>query len=177
MVLNQVFFNKSKLSYNSKIYMTDIISNLEESKYWTKKYNCLLNITKKFNSRSFRLTSTRNVKNNLEKIIKELDKDNVENNYLTMIFNNKNFVDASSAISKKGYKLYRIAKNCDISKSDINILFSNLNETQKYFLFSNLVVSKKYCHLVLNNSVVLDDMSRQLNNFPIYIDIYLDTLG
>ena len=62
-VLNQFFTSKSKISYNSLMYMTDIIKNLEESNYWTRKYNCLLNISKRFSNRSFRLTDTRNIKN------------------------------------------------------------------------------------------------------------------
>ena len=44
----------------------------------------------------------------------------MENNYLTMIFNNKNFVDASSAIKKYGYKMYKIRNNNDVSKDDVN---------------------------------------------------------
>ena len=51
-VMNQLFSSNSKISYNSLIYMTDIIKNLEESNYWTRKYNCLLNISKKFASRT-----------------------------------------------------------------------------------------------------------------------------
>lgn len=165
-VLNQMFSSNSKISYNSLIYMTDIIKNLEESNYWTRKYNCLLNISKKFASRTFRLTDTRNIKNtNIEKVMKELDKDSIENNYLTMIFSNKNFVDASSAISKNGYKLYKIAKNCDMSNEDMTILFSKLNETQKFHMFSNLVISKKYCHLVINNYDVLKQMTKTIDYF------------
>jgi len=165
-VLNQLFSSKSKIGYNSLVYMTDIIKNLEESNYWTRKYNCLLNISRKFASRTFRLTDTNTIKNsNIEKVMKELDKDNIEHNYLTMIFSNKNFVDASSAISKNGYKLYKIAKNCDISKDDMTILFSKLNETQKFYMFSNLVISKKYCHLVINNYDILNQMTKMINYF------------
>ena len=61
LVLNQVFSSKSRISYNSLIYMTDIIKNLEASNYWTRKYNCLLNISKRFLSRSFRLRDTRSI--------------------------------------------------------------------------------------------------------------------
>ena len=106
--------------------------------------------------------------------MKELDKDSIENNYLTMIFSNKNFVDASSAISKNGYKLYKIAKSCNISKEDMTILFSKLNETQKFHMFSNLVISKKYCHLVLNNSDILSNMWSTISYFS---DLYRYLFG
>ena len=49
LIVNQHFNNKNKMSYNSHIYLTNMIQNLQESTYWTKKYNCLLNITPVFN--------------------------------------------------------------------------------------------------------------------------------
>ena len=176
-VLNEMFSSNSKISYNSLIYMTDIIRNLEESNYWTRKYNCLLNISKNFLGRTFRLNDTHNIKNtNIEKVMKELCKntDSIENNYLTMIFSSKNFVDASSAISKNGYKLYKIAKSCDMSNEDMTVLFSKLNEPQKFYMFSSLVISKKYCHLVINNYDVLKEMKNTINYFS---DLYRYLFG
>ena len=72
-----------------------MIKLLDESNYWTLRYNCLCNISKKFNERKFQLSYTKSVLDSKIKVIlDDLDKDNMENNYLTMIFNNKNFVDA-----------------------------------------------------------------------------------
>ena len=174
-VINELFSKKSRISFNSLIYMTEIIKNLEETDYWTRKYNCLLNITKQFNFRKFRLTNTKIIKNpEIEKVIKELDQDTVENNYLTMIFSNKNFVDASSAIKKNGYKLYKISKKSEMTKTDIDCLFSKLNLAQKFHLFSNLLVSKKYCHLVLNNDNILKTMSKTIDCFS---DMYRYLFG
>ena len=175
LVINEFFSHNSKLNYNSLLQITSLIKNLEESKYWSRKYNCMLNISKMFNSRTFRLTKTRSLQNSVvDQAIKDIESDNIENNYLTMIFSNKNFVDASSAITKNGFKLYKIAKNSDINKDDINVLFGKLNETQKYYLFSNLIISKKYCHLVLNNFHILNTMSKTIDYFS---DMYRYLIG
>lgn len=164
LVVNQHFNTNSVMPYNSHINLTKIIKNLQETDYWTKKYNCLLNITQVFNFRKLRFSNLSKIK---DPIIKELFNEikEVDANYLTMIENDKKFIDASSAIKNSGYKLYKIAQKTEITKDDINIIFNNLNETQKYFLFSNLLVSKKYCHLVLNNESILINMKSVINYF------------
>ena len=73
------------------IQLTEMIKQIDESNYWTLRYNCLCNITKKFNERKFQLSYTKVLANNsLKSLLDDLDKDDVQNNYLTMIFNNKN---------------------------------------------------------------------------------------
>lgn len=151
--------SKNGVSLNFRKNISNITRNLEESQFWTRKYNCLLNISKNFASRSFRLSLTRNLKDT-EAIdaIKSLSKDNKVNDYLDRIFDSKNFIDAASCLDKNGYKLYYISKNNVFTKHDITSLFSKLNTGQKYYLFSNLVVSKKHCHLVINNYDILKMM-------------------
>ena len=162
-VLNQIFSKEESLSFNSVGYMTDIIKNLDESNYWTRKYNCLHNISSQWNSRMFKLKVTRNLKDpEVIKVISSLSKDKMINDYLNTVYNNKNFVDAASCLTRNGFKLYRISKPCDISKNDMILLFEKLNNTQRYYMFSNLVISKKYCHLVLNNYEILKMMNANI---------------
>lgn len=165
-LLKNYWYKNDRLNYASKIIITEMIKNMEETYYWTRRYNCLSNITTKFNQRRFTLAYTKNIINDrLKKILKDLEKDDTENNYLTMIFNNKRFVDASSAIKKYGYKLYQIRKKEDLSIEDINSLFENLNGTQKFYLFCNLIVSKRYCHLVVKNYDLMKSMKLTINYF------------
>ena len=164
--IKDYFCKCNDISYSSKIQLTEMIKLLDESNYWTLRYNCLCNISKSFNERKFQLSYT---KSSLDKSIKvildDLDKDNIENNYLTMIFNNKNFVDASSTITKYGYKLYRIRNNSDISTSDVNQIFDKLNTCQQFYFFTNLLVSKYYSHNVINNIYILDKMKYHISYF------------
>lgn len=179
-VINNLFSKNSSNSFNSLVYITEIIKNLDETNYWTRKYNCLLNISRHYNSRKFRLSTLQTIKDKeIKTIIDGIDTDNigkkdVDNDYLKLIFNSKNFVDASSAINKNGYKLYKISKNSDISKEHINALFSKLNSVQSFYLFSNLVISKKYCHLVLNNFEILTKLQSIIHCFS---DLYRYLFG
>ncbi len=164
--LKEYFCKCNDISYSSKIQLTEMIKLLDESNYWTLRYNCLCNISKKFNERKFQLSYTKSVLDSKIKVIlDDLDKDNMENNYLTMIFNNKNFVDASSAIKKYGYKMYRIRNNSDVSREDVNIIFDKLNYCQKFYFFTNLLVSKYYSHLIINNIYILEKMKTSINYF------------
>jgi len=164
--LKEYFCRSSNLSYSSKIKLTEMIKMMEESNYWTLRYNCLCNISKKFNDRKFQLSYTKVlVDDKLKLLLDDLDKDDMENNYLTMIFNNKNFVDASSALKKFGYKMYRISKDSDLCYYQVNQLFDNLNYVQKYYFFCNMLISKNYSHFVINNSHILDKMKSDINYF------------
>lgn len=167
LLTNQESSKNDELTYNGKMNLTSTIKNLEESKYWTKRYNCLLNITKLFHCRQLRFSNLDKITDSdKKKLIQELVKENADSNYLTNIKGSKNFVDASSAITNQGYKLYRISRPCDMSKSDINGMFTKLNSTQKFYMFCNLLVSKKYCHLAINNYDIMKEMKSTIDYFP-----------
>ena len=167
MVINQLFSTNDQLTYNGKLNITNMISNLEESKYWTKKYNCLFNITNLFNYRRLRFSNLDRVSDpETKKIIMDIvTKDNVDSNYLHNIKGSKQFVDAASSIVKRGFKLYRIGKESEISKQDMVVLFSKLNDSQKFYMFCNLIISKKYCHLAINNYDVMKKMESSIEYF------------
>ena len=65
-------------------------------------------------------------------------------------------------MENKGFKLYRVSENCEFTRDDINQLFATINDKQRFLLFSNLMVSKKYCHLVLNNLHILNQSRENL---------------
>tara|TARA_B100001248_G_C27391382_1_gene462538 strand:- start:1211 stop:3253 length:2043 start_codon:yes stop_codon:yes gene_type:complete len=86
------------------------------------------------------------------------------------------YVDASSAIKKKGYRVYRVLNDYgNYTYQDINQLFDCLpNEKQRYDLFNSLLVSKKYCHLALNNPILLDKLQPMIHK---YISLYRYLFG
>jgi hypothetical protein len=166
LIINNYFGDNIK-SESAKLKINGIINNLEESKYWELSYNCLPNITKLFDTRKFNFSIIRNPTNNI--LIHKLEHSPIKENYIDQIFNRKNYVDPSEIINKKGYKLYWKVWNSDYSNDSINKLFDNLDDTQKYFLFSNLCVSKKYCHLVINNEYIINMMTPTIHK---YINLY-----
>jgi len=130
------------------------IKNLEESNYWEMPYNCLSNLTEPFKDRKFLK----------KRILINKDKDKDNEDYLNMIHKKKKYVDASNNNGKNGYKYYIISHSCNYSKEDIFKMLETLDNINRYYLFANLIVSKKYCHLVVNNEKVLDLMKDELSS-------------
>ncbi len=162
MIMNNYFGDNVKNEL-IKLKINNMITNFDESKYWELSYNCLPNITKLFDSRKFNFNIIRTTPN-ISNILDRIDHSPIKENYMLQIFNRRNYVDPSEIINKKGYKLYWKVWNCDYKKEDINKLFDVIDDNQKYILFSNLCVSKKYCHLAINNEYIIKIMSPVINN-------------
>lgn len=125
------------------------ISNLDESKYWNNKYNCYLNKTKEFVTRYFKYDN--------------LDNDEGENYNIDDIRYFKYVKDTSKYYPTRLDKL-------KISKEDVNNIFNILeSEGELYSTFNMFLVSKDYCHYVINNDMILDKMSNIIEKYkPIY---------
>jgi len=141
-IINKYFNNNNNLH--------KLINNIYECQYWTYSINCNLNNTKIFSNRTFTFKLARLVDKNISFIIKDiLDDIKYDNQY--------------DKINNYEYK-YNISKNYklnywySVDKNDINILFNNMNNNDRFYMFCNLMISKKYCHLVVNNYEILTMM-------------------
>jgi hypothetical protein len=163
--------------------LKEFLLHLKESQYWTVKGQ-LTNITNEWKTRSFRddeihdghkhIPSENSLKTRLQNMgTTILSSANLkEKDYLNFINEKKGFVDNYSALVKDGVKRTYFALRDDesliISKDEITYLFSRLtNESELYHLFNALLVSKDYCHMVLNNLPVLDKMTPLFNKYKI----------
>ena len=173
-VLNK-YFGIEDSNYKSNEFLNWMISNMEDSNYWTQYYNCLVNFTSKFHERGFIFQSNRIENKLVASIVKEMfetkakEKSEADENYIEELNTSSEskkdeFVDISSIIQKKGYRLYHMGAKSEFSRDDIVQLFGTLNEKQKFTMFANLVVSKKHAHLVLNNEPVLTMMSSTIKS-------------
>lgn len=165
-VLNK-YFDISDTNYQVCEKIANIINSLEESNYWINYYNCLGNMTNTFKKRQFSFQSSRIKDKTIASLLKKINdkkvlSDENKEDYIKEIDIIKN---KSNIIENKGFKLYKISQNCQFTRDDINQLFSTLNHKQKFLLFSNLMVSKKYCHLVVNNYNILNLMSNEIKRF------------
>lgn len=158
---NPIIYNK----------LNSFISQLEFSNYWCNPKKCKLNITKQFIERTFKLNFDKGeISDDIKKVL-----DNIDINYkydYSDIFNN--FLDISNGFNKD-YGFYKIYENeIDITKEQINELFSNLkSEYLKYTFFNRIALSIKYTHLVVNNEYILDLMKDIFKKFlPIYKYIF-----
>ena len=166
MIVMSDYFSDNINNINNSLDIEGIIRNLNEANYWAKPYNCNINITEKWNKRKFIFSNIKALDNSsLKDFLESIDKVGVKENYLEEIFKSKKYIDPSSVVKRKGYRLFSPVKSCDFSYLDITNLFSRLNNYQRYLLFSKLVISKEYCHLVLNNSSVLKMMRPYIHKF------------
>lgn len=155
LTINQYFNNNTNRQQD---YIFDFINNLEETKYWTFKNNCLSpNVN--FKNRIFQINSKKLNKSMIE-IYNKVKITKTEENYLD---NKRNkFCDISNVSKLSTYKVNHFYS---IDHIDINKMFDLLDNKNRFMLFSNLMISKKYCHLVINNSYILDKMKDDINNF------------
>ncbi len=172
LVVNNYFGDNIKNNL-SKLKINSMINNFDETKYWELPYNCMPNITKLFDSRKFNFNIIR-TSPNISNILDRISNSPIKENYIEQIFNRRNYVDPSEIINKRGYKLYWKVWNCDYKNDDINKVFNILDDDyQKYLLFSNLCVSKKYCHLVINNEYIIKMMTPVIHkNINLYTYLF-----
>ncbi len=178
LIMNNYFGNKltadsTQGTYNKyKDKLIVVIKNLEEANYWTMPYNCMMNMTKLFDKRQFNLNILKTYDKNLVTIFNNIENSPIKGNYIEQIFKTKNYVDPSEIIKKKGFKLYSKVWNCEYTNDNITLLFKNLDDDFKYYLFCNLLASKQYCHLIINNKDVLTIMKDFINT-NIFLTKYL----
>ena len=166
MIVLNLYFSPYKNELVFKNYINSI-ANIRETRYWTLKFNCKLNITNQVRERHFhfeeyiRRNNNNETSEQMKTIMGQLKLE--EDSYMQLIYKsgNKNWVDASTAITKNGGKrCYRISNvDCGYTNSEINNIFSQLKtKEEKYYFFNSLLISKKYSHLALNNEEMLKNM-------------------
>jgi len=160
--LNYYFGNIKKIK--DVRYM---IENSDESTYWSQAYNCKLNISLPFMNRNFNFIDLTNI--NDKKLIDVIE--NIKNlpddggDYLSHMFRKQNFVDASNAIKKNGYLIYKMHDKKELS--NFNEVIQKLHQENAHdeliTLLVNMIISKEYCHLVLNNENILEIFNKLVN--------------
>ena len=183
------FYGNSKSGIVTK-FSSDIVSLMEESNYWSKSFNTGLNITNKFIDRGFNLSINQRIKDKkLKTIIDEVNEIPKEgDNYFGFLYRKKQYVDISSIIKKNGYTLYRINNNQNtMTKEDLCFILGNIKSNYEYYkLFCNLLISKDYCHLLLNNETFMkrfidgeyyDERYEKVNIFYRYILAFKYAIG
>ena len=166
------------------------ITNIKEADFWTLQHNCNYTINEQFLKRKFdydgqveshvkavalAASLDKNQDVQVKQVINKLEKDGVKDvNYLDHIYRKEIYVDAMDALKDSKRRTYFATPNDKIEKSSFNKksiteLFESLDiklhEKQLYDIFNTLLISKEYCHLVLNNQIVLDKMKPIIDKF------------
>ena len=144
------------------------LCSMDETSFWQLEHNCNINITKQFLKRDFKKSN--NVVMNIS-LHRELFDD--VDNYIFDIYAQKKFIDASSNSNNINYRVPKFTEN-NIHPNDITFMLKNKNisEKEKYHLITNLMASKKYCHLIINNYDILIWL-HETNFIEKYYDIFV----
>ncbi|ARF09265.1 hypothetical protein Catovirus_2_214 [Catovirus CTV1] len=173
------------ISNNSVVIknLSNMIYEMKESEFWKNSQNCNMNMTDLFSKRGFqykdiRSANTTNIisANNLlskEDTVKTvINKLEQSKHSYELTSKNENFTDIAGALQSAIKRTYYATdiNQLEFSKDQITDLFSILNsERELYDVFNSLLVSKDYCHTVINNAYVLEKMTPIINKYlPIY---------
>ena len=137
----------------------NMIDSMIETKYWSSKSNCILSINKEFNNRKILFNTCRlnniQVADEINLLFKQpLCTENNED-YLKDIIKSE-YIDISLLNN------YKINNKSDMSYEHFNNLFDNISEYKQYILFTNLMISREYVHLVINNKYILEIMIKKM---------------
>jgi hypothetical protein len=134
-----------------------------------------MNITDKFQERDFVLDISSKISDPIiQDILNKISNSNdADTNYLTFLFRNTSYIDASSANKTSKYKLYKINSNPvleSITNEHFNIMYDKLTNIEKYYMIANAMVSKDLCHLIVNNKYILNKIMTEPFNTNPYTD-------
>jgi hypothetical protein len=155
-IYNTIIFNNffKVIKFN----INDLINNIAETSFWENPEH-LISLNGSFMQRSFKFDkltiNDQKVNDVLDKVEKE-DYLNSHNNCYT------NLTDFLYIHLKKKF----IIRDTKIfTKDDIVNIFNSLSEKDKFLLFANLLITKDYAHLVLNNLKILVMMKTIIEKF------------
>ena len=144
--------------------------NMDSTDYWLSMNR--LNLTNKFIDREFKLSLNEKIKdikiknliNNLNEFPKEGDL------YLNYLYRNDIHIDISLVLKNNGYNLYYIDNNLDYTIDNLNNIIDELDDEHEiYILIVSLLISKKYCHLILKNINILNKFKYIINKYKLGI--------
>ena len=175
------------ISNKNNIQVTELFSHLKNNDYWSQKQNLHINLSHSFVDREF---NNQRVSNQSTFKVVSIRKEN-EVNYKTLKQGNSsayvpdelvvekkqtfenikaNFVDPSTVIrnNKNGKKRTFYSTHIEKISNDyiIQIYDNTDNEKLQYDFLNNLLVSKDYCHLVVNNKNLLEKSKSLFDKYP-----------
>lgn len=154
--------------------LQQMIQTMLRNSYWTNSYNCQMNYSNVFAGRKFNIEKNHEL---FKKITETIEKNNASGYTFDLPETKKasKYVDISGCLeADNGYRFYNIPKSVQLQKDTVTALFNSLtNERMIYDLFNIFLLSKEYCHLVINNTELLKNMKPLFDKFlPIYKYIF-----
>jgi len=170
--------------FNKYTNLDRLLDNLEECNYWSKLLK--LNINNKFKNKVITFNISRlptHIGNIIINIINNNINNNTNGNYIKELeINNEQDVDIENRFT---YKINDMSNDI-ITRDNINQLYDSLSPKHQLKLYCNLLMSKKYCHLAINNYYLLSKMINEIKALAplfryllsyVWIKLYLDEIN
>jgi hypothetical protein len=168
--------------------LLNIINGVGDFKYWEDDHNCKLSINNAFCDRKFNLKTkwnlpTEEIEKELQELLKNFSKNKTKNtNYPEELTNPQPkpqeedplkmnpFVDGSKLDHRSYFEIVNKSKlSLDSTLIKELLMSHSLSEKEKYYLLCNILVSKNYCHYVINDADVLRANKELFNKYsPIF---------
>lgn len=160
-IYNIIIFNK--YFQVKKMKLDYLIQNMYESNFWNDdKIDIGIN-SSRFDKRVFRIDKTIIVNEDAKKALENVD------DYINL--SGYSYMNITDNMFKSSYIIY---PDMLFTKEDIYNIFNALDTKDRYFLFCYMLITKNYCHMILNNEKLLILMKPIINK---YINLFRYLIG
>lgn len=177
--LGDIFKLSSFYNKNYKKPIIDQLANhlaeLRESQFWNVQRNCNINMSDLFMERCFKYKNKLGERSNkdIDDVIENLMNNKAGVNYLDNIYKPAQYADIYTALKNSKNRTYYANLSKDdlkVKQEDISKLLCSIdNENELYYAVNSLLISKEYCHMVLNDGKVLDKIKPLFDKYgPVY---------
>ena len=172
--------------YVAQQNLCKLMMDIKESNYWSNKHNCNITFNKEFSERSFQWKDImgEKIKMNILKQNEKMNRETLDKLMAKMVAHKDNYnlppsntkmkyVDLGSSIKSQQKRSYYATidnDNLSITKEQVTKIIMSMSEEKELIdFFNTMLISKEYCHMVINNKDVLKKMNPIINkHLPLY---------
>lgn len=155
-IYNTIIFNNffKVIKFN----INDLINNIAETSFWEDE-NHHISLNRAFQERTFKFDKITINDQKVNDVLEKVEKEDYLNSH-TNCYNNLTDMLCNHLKNK-----FIIRDTKIFTKDDIINIFYSLSEKNRFLLFANLLITKDYAHLVLNNLKILIMMKPIIEKF------------
>ena len=155
-IYNTIIFNNFFKVIKFNIH--DVINNIAETNFW-ENYDNLICLNGSFQKRTFKFDRLTITDMKLNDALDNAEKED----YLKS--SNITFTNLTDILNGRVKNRFIIRDTKIFTKDDILSIFTTLDNKDRFLLFTNMLITKDYAHLVLNNQKLLIMMTPIINKY------------